>query len=139
MEMDMGNSLSKCKYFKGEKENPYMMMLKEAELENPVQTPPESMRVYYNIPDDEVEKLSNAATCWFYESKWIEFTDNKNDMLDLYLDEYASVGLNSFEHLDGIPITLKALLFNRFAKGYYARIFAVSDFKKWYIENYKGF
>lgn len=98
-----------CRYFNGEKENPF--------------------------------KQSNnhdAELCWFYESIWYEMNKSNNPILDQYLKDYSNVGLISFEHLDGTPVTLKALLFNRFAKNYYAMIFAVDDFKKWYVESYKS-
>jgi hypothetical protein len=104
------NNYSRCRYFKGEKENPF-----------------------------DKEKQNEEHMLWFYESKWHAMNESDDDMLDLHLSEYTSMpGLVSFEHLDGTPITLKALLFNRFCKGYYARIFALDDFKKWYIEVYKG-
>jgi hypothetical protein len=96
-----------CRYFNGEKENPY-------------------------------EQDSNAGLCWFYESKWFEMNESNSKILDGYLDDYSAIGLISFEHFDKTPITLKALLFDRFAKGYDSRIFAIDDYKKWYIESYMG-
>jgi hypothetical protein len=101
---------SMYKYFKGEKENPFK-----------------------NGTDN------GKAMIWFYESKWYEMHESNDKILDWHLSEYTStLGLVSFEHFDGTPITLKALLFNRFSKGYNARIFAVDDFKKWYLESYKA-
>jgi len=97
-----------CRYFKGESEYP------------------------------DAFKGSDASLIWFYEKRWLESVIEKSKVLKLYLREYAMVGLTSFEAENMVPISLKALLFNRFAKEYNSMAGAVDDFKEWYHEVYEG-
>ena len=52
------------------------------------------------------------------------------------LDEYEKYGLQDFEPDDGVPITLKAMLFNRYhsSNGFYLNI--ADMFKEWYVRFY---
>lgn len=56
-----------------------------------------------------------------YERAWIHDTmaviarGDANVSESRNLDEYVAVGLSDFENADGVPITLKSLLFNRYA------------------------
>ncbi len=80
---------------------------------------------------------------WMYEKDWIvlmlrELSDSNGQLiLDSYLDEYSLAGLSQFEAQDSVPITLKALLFNRYAKQSYSIVSAVESFKQLYKEYYK--
>jgi hypothetical protein len=65
-------------YYKGEDENPYANILDKAEIENPAKYPPASMRVEYNLPFEEVIKLSWSLRFWERE-KLFETLYNKND------------------------------------------------------------
>lgn len=78
------------------------------------------------------------ASFWEYEKKWIEFSIDKDDTLGDMLDEYIAAGLSEFEMRDGIPVTLKALLFNRYGHwlGGYGLIEDAKAFKKWYRDSY---
>lgn len=98
-----------CRYYKGEEENPYK------------------------------GKDQNKAMLWGYEKAWISdnFSDNGKSILAEYIEDYASVGLALFEMHDDTPASLKALLFNRFAKTSYSIIDAVEPFKKFYHQYYK--
>lgn len=69
-------------------------------------------------------KGNNDALFWFYEQKWVEWTI-KQDSFQYLADEYSRLGLADF-HTE-IPITLRAILYNRYdhwAQG------GVEDFKK---------
>jgi hypothetical protein len=92
---------------------------------------------YKGEKENPFDKTRNntAKMAWWYEKVYSEMGEK---ILDSYLKEYISMGLVDFESTDSTPITLKALLFNRFAKGYDARIFALDDFRNWYVEKYKG-
>lgn len=54
------------------------------------------------------------------------------------LDEYEKYGLQDFNTEDGVPITLKAMLFNRYhvSNGFYPNI--ADMFKEWYERFYLG-
>lgn len=94
-----------CRYYKGEKERP-----------------------------KEVNELF-----WEYEKKWVEVSENPKEGSNNFntasdwLDDYFHAGFGSFAINDGVPVTLKALLFNR-----YTHWMQTNDgFKEWYTENYK--
>ncbi|MBO5988655.1 MAG: hypothetical protein J6Q03_04155 [Paludibacteraceae bacterium] len=85
--MDKQKLLERCKYYKAEKFNPY-------------------------------ESLETHKTMlWEYEKLWVEWTLAGNigsNPLIGYLHEYINDGMELFEDSDQTPITLKALLYNRF-------------------------
>ena len=72
------------------------------------------------------------ASC---ERFWVErMTDDDFSFEDL-LQDYVDAGLQDFEKTDDTPITLKAMLFNRFCK--YMDCVDVSEFKKFYLRYMK--
>lgn len=81
-------------------------------------------------------KSQNNAMFWDYERKWVQDMKNDADFSDV-LAEYMNVGLRDFSETDDTPITLKALLFNRFCHWRSASMLdCVEDFKKFYDEKY---
>ena len=83
-------------------------------------------------PFDKVDQ--DKAMLWFYEMCFV--LDKSQAMFDEYISDYKAVGLSSFAEVDGIPIKLKALLFNRYARGAQSMRDAVEPFKKFYLEYY---
>ena len=68
------------------------------------------------------------------ERMWIDrMTSEESDFEEL-LDEYVTFDLTEFRETDDVPVTLKALLFNRFSQ-YNDRI-DVDAFKTWYKKYY---
>lgn len=61
-------------------------------------------------------------------------TESGKQSLERYLSEYLSKDLQDFESLDGTPVMLKALLFNRYSQA--LRPDPVG-FQTWYKEMYK--
>lgn len=100
-----------CRYYKGEKERPY--------------------------------KEGDKAFFWDWESKWVEFTltaykNSEVGILGTMIDEYLSCGLRTFNEDDGVPTTLKALLFNRYLhQTNYPMKEGAELFKKFYNDTYK--
>ena len=93
-----------CRYYKGEKE----------------------------CPKDTNENF------WEYEKKWVELSENPKEGSDNFntvsnwIDDYLRAGLGSFDRNDGVPVTLKALLFNR-----YTHWMQTNDgFENWYKNTY---
>ena len=70
---------------------------------------------------------------WNYERKWVELSLDESDMLNQLVDEYVAYGLRDFSQLDNTPLSLCALLFNRFSrwKGCY-----IDEFREWYNREY---
>lgn len=95
-----------CRYYKGEKENPY-------------------------------KGEQNKACLWSYERACLlEFAKPQSRLLMSYLSQYTAVGLTCFSTDDNVPITLKALLFNRYARTQYSDYEAVESFKRFYNKYY---
>ena len=102
-----------CRYYKGEEENPYE-----------------------NINQNE-------AMFWFYEKSWISFITgsygnvsaerNAKNLISEYLTDYLNSGLANFSFNDGIPLTLKTLLFNRYQ---HWNMSGVDGFMKFYKKEY---
>lgn len=103
--------LSQCRYYKGEQTNPY------------------------DIPK---YKGTDKALIWFYESRWFEMVmENANHpLLVEYTFDYRTHGLTHFSESDGVPISLKALLLNRYYHydGYLPN--NPVSFKEWYQKYY---
>ena len=94
--------IQSCRYYKGEKENPYN---------------------------------GDTGMFWTCEQSYVEMSATQDDALVVCFNEYNAHGLTKFEEKDGVPLLLKALLYNRYqhwAEG------TPSGFKKMYKERYKG-
>lgn len=96
-----------CRYYKGEKEMPKF--------------------------DNQDKELF-----WSYEKVWVESKsgENNHDMLAKMIGEYVAAGLGGFEIYDDTPMTLKAMLFNRYLKGGLSMSEAAEPFKKFYRDYY---
>ena len=84
--MKKSDIIALCRYYKGETQNPF---------EN---------------------KDQNKTLLWIYEQIWLEDMQNDNCTFTDLLTDYLDAGLRDFCKTDDTPITLKALLFNRFCK-----------------------
>ena len=71
----------------------------------------------------------------FYEKHWVETMLENPQSLDGNIREYQFFGLEDFNENDGVPIGIKAILFNRFMhwQGGYG---TEESFKDWYIRLY---
>lgn len=110
--MSANNPLLKsCRYYKGETSNPY-------EGKDP-----------------------NKAMMWSYEQMWVRDAERGLSPADSEtLEWYEAYGLNHFSSDDGVPVSLKAFLFNRFMhwQGGYGMEIDREAFKKFYIKYYLG-
>lgn len=113
--MQINNLIDHCRYYKGEDNNPFD------------------------------GKDPNKAMFWFYEKYWVDAKNQstknneagryKKNLISEYLTEYNNNGLANFSFNDNTPVTLKALLFNRYSH------FSMCDaegFKKFYLKEYLG-
>ena len=81
-------------------------------------------------------KDQNKAMLWFYE-RYNQLAIENTKSLSEYISDYIRVGLSNFEESDNVPLTLKALLFNRFAKGCQSLQEAIEPFEEFYVRFYK--
>jgi hypothetical protein len=91
---------------------------------------------FYNGEENNPFEEQNRSMLWFYELSWCNDMLNDSKSLSIAIEEYVQIGLGSFEMRDGVPLSLKALLFNRYAKGCYSISDAVEPFKKFYKKYY---
>lgn len=83
-------------------------------------------------------KDQNKAMLWFYEWVWINDTLQGHSFNEM-LEDYKEYGLEPFNADDGVPMSLKAQLFNRYMHwcGGYGKDEDVKGFKRFYSESYK--
>jgi hypothetical protein len=90
---------------------------------------------YYRGEDECPLQIKDKEKCnlWYYESLWVEWKGEYEDN-----GEYEYHGLHDFEANDGVPLSLKKILFNRFTYwgGGYGN--DAELFKEWYLRHYKG-
>jgi len=79
-------------------------------------------------------KESGKELFWFYELKWVEMNGEFEGF-----GEYEGYGLSDFEKEDGVPLTLKLLLFNRYMHWSGYGYDSIPGFKEWYRNNYKTY
>lgn len=94
---------------------------------------------YYKGENEAPKEINNSGDgmLWFYEKLWVEREDlHCADTRNLI--EYTRYGLGSFRQEDDVPITLKALLFNRHSHwgGGYGPDEDMKSFKEWYFKYY---
>lgn len=83
-------------------------------------------------------KDPNISMFFLCEQFWVENSERlteDNDPLREMTIEYIRAGLREFELTDQVPLSLKAVLFNRYCQ-YQERV-DVDGFKKFYKDEYK--
>ena len=89
----------------------------------------------YYKGEKECPKDDKNALFWWYEFDWIEKMSKDNSDISDMLEYYIRAGLSTFQMFDNTPITLKALLFNRYSHWIMGDI---DGFKKWYLTAYRN-
>lgn len=91
-------------------------------------------RFYKGEEESPFPNTSYKSGLWFYEHWWVEAQTEGEMSFDFYLEDYSFRGLDDFSNDDGVPITLKALLLNRYNHG--EGMFTTDEFKEWYKKWY---
>ena len=81
--------------------------------------------------EDKCDKLLAS-----YERLWVNMIDEDPEYLQYLINGYIQRGLELFSLDDGVPIGLKALLFNRYEHWSSGYEDIVGGFKKWYFSDY---
>ena len=71
---------------------------------------------------------------WEAEMLWVKAHENNRLSLECSLERYTMDGLIAFEMHDGVPISLKAVLYEKYCDWFES----ASGFKDWYISKYKN-
>lgn len=91
---------------------------------------------YYQGEDENTFSLNDdRSMLWEYEKIWYNLKNSNDKQIDDFLRDYNLFDMSEFEPFDGVPITLKAVLFDLFSN--WAGVRNADDFKKWYKEVYK--
>ena len=88
---------------------------------------------YYHGERECPLKEQDSIMFWEYERIWVDNTVSADLSFGDLLSDYLNAGLKDFEKFDDTPITLKALLFNRYEHWFYGDR---EGFKKWYKKKY---
>lgn len=108
-EMNREELIRLCRYYHGEKENPYAAVAGD-----------------------------NKPMLWYCERSWvndmIKSRDGDTEVLEEYLNGYISAGLLDFRRDDGVPVKLKSYLFSVYMKGESVR--NTEPFKAFYCKYY---
>lgn len=89
---------------------------------------------YYNGNGNTGVDHTNSML-WEYEKVWVMKMQNWNFSLGEF-NEYIHSGLGDFNADDGVPVTLKIILFNRYMHWSYGA--TAEGFKQWYLATYKN-
>lgn len=73
-------------------------------------------------------KDQNKAMFWLYERHWLQEASQNTPDFSNELTEYLNLGLNDYRYDDGVPLTLKALLYNRYSHWMSADVEAFKEF-----------
>lgn len=90
---------------------------------------------YYGGEESCPFEDQNKKMLWFYEMSWVIDTSRGVDW-SAAVDEYLSYGLARFSAGDGVPISLKALLFNRYMRDSFSVADSIEPFKTFYKTYY---
>lgn len=86
----------------------------------------------YYKGDDSIYEDREKAALSAIEKLWIDKTLHDDNFLNTCLEEYIEQGMRTFEQEDDTPVTLKAILFNR----YNNELVDIAGFKEWYKKYY---
>ena len=90
---------------------------------------------YYNGEEDCPTDDSHDEMFWFYEKAWVMKISHWEFSLG-EINEYIHLGLGPFSEHDGVPQTLKIVLFNRYM--HWSCQASPEDFKTWYLKHYRN-
>lgn len=90
---------------------------------------------YYHGESECPFEDAEHSTLWKIERAWAErMTIGHTEQIEEAIIEYVTYGLGEFQMRDGVPISLKAVLFNRFCK--YEERIDLEAFKQFYLRLY---
>ena len=124
-----------CRFYSGEKTNPFFEELNAHAVVNPDLPPSESMTFEHDLPREKEEYLHEAAIVWLFESYWVR--EKMRGEIYYNFKENLQSELQAIKQIEDkdTPDELKAFLWNRFKREKSA---SFDDFKKWYQDFYQS-
>lgn len=89
---------------------------------------------YYKGENECPFKDNDKSFLWNYERAWVYKMTNNEPLAD-YIGDYIGHGLTDFHDDDGVPLSLKAVLLNRYINAL-ERV-DIEAFKEFYSKYYK--
>ena len=97
--------------------------------------------LYYKGEDDYPESSGddNKSHLWNYELVWVKSCQQNRHYIAQVVQDYIFAGLELFNINDGTPLSLKAILFNRYQHwcGGNGWLNDINGFKDFYLKDYK--
>ncbi|ROI10749.1 hypothetical protein EGI11_02330 [Chryseobacterium sp. H3056] len=95
-------------------------------------------RYYKGFGTEPLDNTNNKRLIWDYEKRWAENEEERTDDHPR-MKEYVTDVLPLFNEEDGIPNSLKALLYNRYTHwmGGYALVDDVRNFREFLYSHYR--
>lgn len=91
-------------------------------------------RIYKGEKENPFGDGGDRAMFWSYEKWWVDkMAAGSTDAIADILAHYEQEGLTDFAEEDGTPMSLKALLFNRFEEWAES---GPEEFRRWYADRY---
>lgn len=123
-----------CRFYDGTDKDVYSEKLQAHEIDKSHLPPPECMKDEYTLPYAEVVRLKNASSLRYYEKWWTNRLFN-GDVIDSCISDYIADGNKDFDANDGTPISLKAVIWNRYCQ-HCDWMVSKDQFYQWYRETY---
>ena len=124
-----------CRFYSGEKTNPFFEELNAHAVVNPDLPPSESMTFEHDLPREKEEYLHEAAIVWLFESYWVR--EKMRGEIYYNFKENLQSELQAIKQIEDkdTPDELKAFLWNRYKR---EKSESFDDFKKWYKDFYQS-
>ena len=143
--------VSSCEYLydKGcELTSDHAIIITDVKLKTRVRTPDKGINKNCMYPYRPITKESLLKFCRYYkgdeassssllggyERRWVESMLSERERIMDIADEYDLRWLETFNAGDGVPLSLKATLFNRYF--HWSDYSTIDNFKHWYLECY---
>lgn len=98
--------------------------------------------LYYKGEEETPKALDrdNKQLLWNYEQVWVNSCQQNKHYISQVVQDYIFAGLELFNLNDGTPLSLKAILFNRYQHwcGGYGWLNDINGFKNFYLKSYKS-
>lgn len=115
--MTRDSLINLCRYYRGEVSNPYYNELRSFEVDKSHLPPPECMHIEYaGLSREKQLSLEKSSWFWNYEERWVSLylqgdSEEINRLIQIgsHLVDSGSIPVN-----DGVPLSLKALFYNRY-------------------------
>lgn len=124
-----------CRFYSGEKTNPFFEELNAHAVVNSDLPPTESMTFEHDLPREKEEYLHEAAIVWLFESYWVR--EKMRGEIYYNFKENLQSELQAIKQIEDkdTPDELKAFLWNRYKR---EKSESFDDFKKWYKDFYQS-